>query len=534
MEPTLRYREVATLPKLAWLSSLDLKRGTLEITHGSAVECRTDWMVEGVWDADFGVGAFHRSENFFGSGVRIENGSVYFVPSSALVDRLLYCCYKDLLLVSNSLILLLASTGASLRKDHDYRIESNAICKGTRYYKKDFPVQHKEIHNFCQLFSQSLVVTNGRMSLEGRNRERTIYSFEEYAKTLRSTLAAIRLNYEDQSRLRKCSAFSTLSSGYDSVAVSCLAREIGITTCFASVPRSKWKPSYWLFKNTGVDNGQPIADALDLKTIPLRPLGAADDSVHGIEPYFYAATCASFELIFHAMATHIERNCEAAVVFTGYHGDKVWDVNVTEKYLGDDVRRGDVSGLTISEARLKSGFINVAVPFIHARNIKNLVEISKSQEMAQWRLRNSYDRPIPRRIAETAGVGRRLFGMRKTAAWRGRSYPVNRELAREFFEFVRKNYHVRPAFILFAEKLNRITFLCEATSRWLYDRVARRLKLASSKRKADARSSVVSKVPPRRFWKDMYMNRQLFIWAANSLSARTAEMLVQQDRVDNK
>ena len=511
MEPRIRYREVGALPKLAWLASLDMERGTLEITHGSAVECRADWMVEGVWDANFGDGAFHRSENFFGSGVRIENGSVYFVPSSALVDRLLFCFRNDHLLVSNSLVLLLGFTGARLCKDHDYRIESDTICKGIANYKKEFPVLHSEIPHFYQLYHDNLVFTDGRLSFPSKNNVHTFRSYDEYISTLRSTLEEIRHNYQDQSRVHKISEFSTLSSGYDSVAVTCLVRDIGVTTCFARAPRSKWRPSYWLFKNTGVDNGQPIADALHLRTIPLRTLRATDKASSEVEPYFYAAACASFELIFHAMATHIERNYAAAVVFTGYHGDKLWDVNIAERHLSDDIQRGDISGLTLSEVRLKSGFINVAIPFLFARSIRSLAEISRSPEMAPWRLGNSYDRPIPRRIAETAGVGRSLFGMRKNSAWRDRSYPVDRQLRKEFFGFVGEKYELKPAFVLLAEKINRVTFLCEASARWLYDRLT---------------NSVASQAHSRRFWNELRMNRQLFIWAADRLGVRTAETLL--------
>ena len=39
------------------------------------------------------------------------------------------------------------------------------------------------------------------------------------------------------------------------------------------------------------------------------------------------------------MAKYIEENCEAAVVFTAYHGDKVWDVNTGEKYLTNEIVR---------------------------------------------------------------------------------------------------------------------------------------------------------------------------------------------------
>ena len=80
---SINYYPVPDLPKLAWLACLeseDLYRTVC--FHGSSVECRDTWMVEGVWDGDFSSGNFHKAENFFGSGIRIDGERVYFVPSS--------------------------------------------------------------------------------------------------------------------------------------------------------------------------------------------------------------------------------------------------------------------------------------------------------------------------------------------------------------------------------------------------------------------------------------------------------------------
>jgi hypothetical protein len=513
MKPTLRHQEVAALPKLAWLASLDLRNGTLEALHGSAVECRQDWLVEGVWDADFLQGNFHRSENFFGSGVRVENESVYFVPSSGLVDRILYCMHDELLLVSNSLVLLLSHTGARLSYDHDYLAESWASCSGIRSYKKELPVVHHAISTFYQLYHESLVVTHGRISFESKSGPRTIQSFEEYEELLTSALREIGRNYRDGSRTSSLTAFSTVSSGYDSVAVTCLARQLGIKSCFTSAPRSKWNLGYLVFRNFGRDEGRPIADALSLETIPLRTVRAANADPE-LELYFYAAASSIFELIFHEMAVHIRRNCNAAIVFTGYHGDKVWDVSTSGKFLDDDVKRSDISGLTLSEARLQSGFVNVAVPFILARSIGSIVDISRSRAMAPWRLGNSYDRPIPRRIAETAGIARDLFGMRKNAAMRDRSYPANRRLRKDFFDHTRKTYGLGRMAILFLEKANRTIFICEQGARWLFERAG-----------LGRRGVAALNIPTRRLGKDMLLNRKLFVWAANSLSAATEAIL---------
>src|SRR5437867_11118058 len=73
----LRYREVPRLPRLAWVATIDRAAGDVLVFHGSAVECREEWMVEGVWDAEFRSGGFHESPHFFGSGLRLADGCLY-------------------------------------------------------------------------------------------------------------------------------------------------------------------------------------------------------------------------------------------------------------------------------------------------------------------------------------------------------------------------------------------------------------------------------------------------------------------------
>lgn len=99
-----KYYPSPDLPKLAWLACLNQKVfAELSVLHGSSVECRENWMVEGVWDGDFSSGDFQKAENFFGSGIRVDCERVYFVTSSALVDHLFYCYDHETLMVSNSL-----------------------------------------------------------------------------------------------------------------------------------------------------------------------------------------------------------------------------------------------------------------------------------------------------------------------------------------------------------------------------------------------------------------------------------------------
>ena len=262
---SINYHTVPDLPKLAWLASLDLRMLTeLSVFHGSSVECRENWMVEGVWDGDFTLGDFHKAENFFGSGIRVDDERVYFVPSSALVDHLFYCIDHETLLVSNSLIVLLGFTGATLDDTHDYHNESVSIIKGIREYKKEFTVIHPDIERFYQVFYENIVVAKDGISFELKSGLHEVNSFEQYHDLLWSVLSRIKNNYEDLGRTIPFSAFSTISSGYDSTVVTCLAKQLGVETCFTVKKSASW--IRWSSKYSA-DDGARAARRLNLKII---------------------------------------------------------------------------------------------------------------------------------------------------------------------------------------------------------------------------------------------------------------------------
>jgi hypothetical protein len=96
----------------------------------------------------------------------------------------------------------------------------------------------------------------------------------------------------------------------------------------------------------------------------------------------------------------------------------------------------------MTEVRLQAGMVQVAPVYIGARQRADIVRITESPEMDPWRLGVTYDRPIPRRIAESAGVPRGLFGQVKMASvveFAAPRVPFGSELRREYFEFLVAN-----------------------------------------------------------------------------------------------
>ena len=449
------------LPKLAWIASIGRKSSTIDVVHGSSVECRDDFMVEGVWDDEFEKGNFHRSENFFGSGIRVEDDKVYFSITSSPIDRLLFCEDKGTYLFSNSLILLLAFTGAKLDIAHDYKRESLSVCISRNQYSREFTVIHPEISNFYQVFHENIIFTKEKITFEYRYKKHDLYSYSQCLEFINDTLIKVRKNYECDKRRNIIKPFSMLSEGYDSTAVSALVKQIGVKSVFIANKMRTYIPRFK--RNDEVEGARRIAERLgyDILFLSNKRSDVSDD-----ELYFLATTYpkhysgAWSELALHLMTKYIEANCSAAVVFSGHHGDSVWDANIPNKIL-NEIRVPERPFGYCSEMRLKSGFINIPLPGIIATDIKDIFNISLSPEMEPWRLHNSYDRPIPRRIAEEAGVERHLFGMKKNFVATKYNLPINHNLRKLFLKYLREEHRIHPIAIHLCYLLNLLSKLCQ-------------------------------------------------------------------------
>ncbi|HEU4619948.1 MAG TPA: hypothetical protein VFV10_18065, partial [Gammaproteobacteria bacterium] len=324
--------------------------------------------------------------------------------------------------------------------EHDYLREAKALLAGVDAYDPRLPVRHPSIPHFHQVYHKALVVRGRDIVLERTIGVREFASFAEYRAMLRERLAAVCANAADAARRTPLALFGTLSSGYDSTAVTALVKDLGVGGYFTYVGSwsddTKGRPEY---------ETAPIAAALDVETVLLEAPSPppADD-----ELLLRAGSPLGHQIPLISMARHVEATAEGAAVFTGFHGDIIWDVNVPEQFVSEGIIRHDVSGLDLSELRLKSGFFNVAVPFLFAASIESVAAISRSPEMAPWRVGTGYDRPISRRIAEEAGVPRDAFGFLKGGIFNAGMRPANRDLRARYFEYLRGN--VLPLPLLYA------------------------------------------------------------------------------------
>jgi hypothetical protein len=368
----------------------------VRVTHGPGVEVTDGWVCEAVWDGDFAAGGFDRTEIVAGSGVRLRDGEVTFVSSCSTVDRLQTISRLGTLWVSNSLPGLFRAAGTAPDTTYpDYYWDFRSIVDGLSRYKRPLPTLAEPV----ELVYFDNLVWDGQAVRRSRKPESAplFAGFTGYRRFLSSSLRGIVANMGDATRREPFTMLSTASAGYDSPTVSVLAAELGCREAL----------SFDRGRDGGDDSGEAVAEALGMRTIRV-----ARDAWQGRalpEVPFIAANAYGEEVHYGGAEGHLARR----VLLTGYHGDKMWAKDTDD--LHGDIRRGDPSGLGLTEYRLRAGFIHCPVPFWSARRAREVVAISNSPEMRPWDVSGDYSRPICRRIVEEAGVPRESFGVAKRA-----------------------------------------------------------------------------------------------------------------------
>ena len=473
------------LPALAWIAAIPKTPGAVRVMHGVAVEQQAGSVVEGCWDGEFSSGGFESHVNFFGSGVVVGRDRVTAVSSRSLTDRIVWCEGADAFVCANSLPLLLSFARTRLRGDVDYGPVLGACLQGIRDYDGALPLRGETGH--CnQVFGHNVVFAGPSATRSYRPASPVDLSdFSAYRDALRGTIDRLVANCRDPARATPVSIDTTLSTGYDSAAVTALLRDYGPRRVFTTQPDDR---------APDLEDGAALARVLGLDAFLLERTTPSRDT----ELYCLAGAMDGRESIYTTALEHMSGDDRISALFTGYHGDKLWDIATPRASWSPDILRGDTSGLNLCESRLRSGFFNIGVPFIFADRIADLVRIARSPEMQPWSVGGDYDRPVPRRIAEAAGLDRESFGRQKKVVLSYEALPLNPQLRREFLDY-------------FTGSVGRLRFLANLVSGNLDYAV----KLISTRLRLPVG-------PPRirkRLKADLFAN-QIYIFAVNTIAER--------------
>ncbi len=383
-------------PSLAWLAEGSKADHSVTVYHGRGVETAPDWFCEAVWDGEFDRGEFDLTDVIAGSGARIRDNEIVFAAPGNSVDRLQWFEDGSTIYVSNSLSCLMTQLDSSMDPSYSrYIKDANSVIDGLDRYKPTLTTDRGDIQ---LLYFHNLVW--GTSTLQKRIKPglgRDFSTFEKYHDFLQRSMAALMKNLHAPERRFPLKPLGTLSSGYDSTTVAVLGKQHGLDEVI-TLQRAREGHD---------DSGVDAAGRLGLR-------------VHGVdredwrkqkfpEIPFIASYSSAEDMVFLGAEEHLRNR----VMFTGYHGDKVWDKLTT--YLNDQIMRGDPSGLALTEYRLDAGFINCAVPFFGTRQVRDIHRISNAEVMKPWDVPGDYSRPICRRIAEEAGLPRDSFGVKKKA-----------------------------------------------------------------------------------------------------------------------
>jgi hypothetical protein len=436
----IRYQQTRGLPKLAWLADVNKTNDLVQVCHGSHVEIQERFFVEGTWNDLFQEGDFASTDCIFGSGGIIDKNGIIFVSSASTTDYLYYKNTDDRVFVSNSLPFLLSHTDDLLDPTFlGYHRINESITEGINKYIHEIPTLHGAIR---RLMYRNLIVSTERVTETEKDMPPRFECYGDYYKYIVANYEMITKNIRDSARMHKMEIFSTQSKGYDTTAVNAIAAKYGVDKVF-TVSKGKGA-GYFATKDEGAqvnDDGTEICSTLGLNCIRIDRRAFETDFEK--EYLYYSVLDDNQDLNLVQINKYIS---SVSILLTGTLGE-IWCTKQWYKdrpgFINSELLRGDLGTHTLSEIRLLAGFIQLPLPYIGARRREDIFRITESGEMNAWCLGNSYDRPIPRRIAEEAGVPRDLFGQKKMATvveFPPPHIPYNRQLREEFFTFLDKNH----------------------------------------------------------------------------------------------
>lgn len=390
-----QYKVVPRWPPLAWLAELVPESATLRVHVGEWVESREAWFGEAAWAGDFADGDLDATDIVAGSGARIRGETVVFVASGSNLDRLHVFRRPDgTLLVSNSLGGLLAW------------VDARADLGFAGYIEHFTSYRHAIFGDYSRVFPSTagpIEVTYFRnLSWDGRqlteiDKPHTVEgfaNFAEYRAFLRRSMDRLAQNATSAARARPFRLLCPISRGYDSPAIAVLAAEVASLETF----------TFGRDRDGRDDSGAGIAASLGLRchvvdrdawrvaSLPETPFIAGAGSVGDMG--FKSA----------------EPLLPGTLLLNGVNSI-VWKADTIPTR---DIETGDGALLGLSEYRLWIGFLSCSVPSWGIRQIEDIVQISRSDEMRPWNVGGSYNKPIARRILEEAGIARGRFATDKS------------------------------------------------------------------------------------------------------------------------
>ncbi len=405
------FQESPSIPQLSWVAVVTPGDSSALVVHGTTVETRENFFCDGIWADDF---SSNRIDEVFlaGSGGIVNQGKIKFVTADHTLEKLCAIRTGRELIFSNSLVAALETAREELdiRNLHYQNFFQSFMMGLSATAKQISTAGGNELMQFHHAVID--VGPDGTLHMEGKQQPETFSNFDAYFSCLKNTLRKLLENANDARRKKTYSPVVALSGGYDSTAVATLASSLGCKEAL-------------VLQQTRQDGSVAVNVAEICKTLGLS-IHYGERTGHlnrldRVEAEFAACGYAAQDV----PLVNWEPSLGNRVLLTGIHGDAVW--NTHHKKPNTDIVRGDAAGASLIEFRSRVGFMHLPVPFIACKSAAAIKKISISDEMRPWSVGGHYDRPIPRRIVESAGVPRQSFAIQKSGYIARFKHPVNSE-----------------------------------------------------------------------------------------------------------
>jgi hypothetical protein len=261
--------------------------------------------------------------------------------------------------------------------------------------------------------------------------------FQSYKNLLLRTVAEVFENAADASRKHRYRPVAAISNGYDSTATAALAAAKGCAEAFTLTDSRR--------EDSGTDSGADNARRLGMACRQYDRWQYLDLD-DGAEVEFGYDPASS-----HVPLAAVEEQLAGRIVVEGEFGDTNW--TPSRGKLATELSRPwnrFTLGLGFIEFRLRAGYQVLAPASIGARHVRAIHDIGTSEEMRPWAVGGDYDRPIPRRIAEEAGLPRDSFGTRKLATGHSHLNDPSRfseKALDDYRQFVRQHHASIPGLV---------------------------------------------------------------------------------------
>lgn len=429
----LSTKLLSKLPPLVWIATCKNTTKEIIVVHGVHVETSNDFCMAAVWDGDFKTADFDKTDVIAGTGIRIRNENALFVTPGNTLDRIVYYLTNDGFLISNSLPAIFSFANLNPLKRHNYQKDFETIIKGLHGYKRTIPTSKNPI--YLTYFNNLLYDGNELMEINKPDCAPHFYSFADYKEYLFNTADRIAVNAHDPNRKTTIEIASTCSSGYDSSLATVIAKHMGSIKVLSIVNARS------LFSHS--DSGEKVAATLEL---PCEAKSSIQNDYKNEE-----AIWSSMGEALDLHLTVFDFPKPLCLMLTAFHGDMLWERTPFD--LTEFLHRHDPSGASFSEWGLHEGVIHMSIGFWAICRGKEIQSISILDEMKPWTLSNNYDRPIPRRIIEEAGVPRGAFAYKKrvaaiTSDWLPNPWPFSKTLRSQFITFAKSNNIKLPSYLL--------------------------------------------------------------------------------------